>query len=134
MSDSYSLYGVARLGALPGGDCRAKQLAVGARFGVCGHLPALAVPRREASLKEVAPPRLALWGDDLVAQRRRRAHPEPLQGLRGVRNPFGLQGSPWVADDAYIVLPLLPLCILASAVSLVLRYRHSGGEQREQTK
>jgi uncharacterized membrane protein YozB (DUF420 family) len=30
--------------------------------------------------------------------------------------------------------PLLALCILASALSLVLRYRHSRGEEREQIK
>ncbi len=45
--------------------------------------------------------------------------PGPLEGLEGVRNPFGLEGVPWVTNAAYIVLPLLPLCILASAVSLV---------------
>jgi hypothetical protein len=32
------------------------------------------------------------------------------------------------------VLALLPLCMLASAVSLVLRYRRSGGEVRQQIK
>jgi hypothetical protein len=32
------------------------------------------------------------------------------------------------------MLPLLPLCILAAAVSLVLRYRRSGGEVRQQIK
>ena len=35
---------------------------------------------------------------------------------------------------SYIVLPLLPLCMLASALSLVLRYRRSGGEERQQIK
>ena len=35
---------------------------------------------------------------------------------------------------SYIVLPLLPLCILASAVSLVLRFRRSRGEVRQQIK
>ncbi|MGH3144563.1 MAG: hypothetical protein ACRDTR_02055, partial [Rubrobacter sp.] len=32
------------------------------------------------------------------------------------------------------VFPLLPLCILGSALSVVLRYRRSGGEEREQIK
>jgi hypothetical protein len=49
-----------------------------------------------------------------------------------VHNPFGLEGYPWVNDAFLVVMPLLPLCILASAVSLVLRYRRSGGEVRQQ--
>jgi len=34
----------------------------------------------------------------------------------------------------FVVLPLLPLCMLASALSLVLRYRRAGGEVRQQIK
>src|SRR5215204_5154215 len=60
--------------------------------------------------------------------------PEPLENLGGIRNPFGLEGHPWVTTGAYVVLPLLPLCILASALSLVMRYRRSGGQEREQIK
>jgi hypothetical protein len=60
--------------------------------------------------------------------------PGPLEGYPGVRNPFGLEGQPWVSVAASVVLPLLPLCMLASALSLVWRYRHAGGEVREQIK
>ena len=60
--------------------------------------------------------------------------PGPLENQGGVRNPFGLEELPWLADAAWVILPLLPLCILASAVSLVLRYRRSRGEVREQIK
>ena len=60
--------------------------------------------------------------------------PGPLEGHPGVRNPVGLEAAPWLADAAMVILPLLPMCMLASAVSLVLRYRRSGGEQREQIK
>ena len=60
--------------------------------------------------------------------------PGPLQELRGARNPFGLENHPWVEGLGLIVLPLLPLCMVASAVSLVLRFRRSTGVVREQIK
>jgi hypothetical protein len=60
--------------------------------------------------------------------------PGPMDGLPGIRNPFGLEGYPWVADATLSLTLLLPLCILASAVSLVLRFLRSGGEEREQIK
>jgi hypothetical protein len=57
-----------------------------------------------------------------------------LDNLVGVRNPFGIEGAHWLTVGAYAVLPLLPLCMLASALSLVLRYRHSSEEERQQIK
>lgn len=60
--------------------------------------------------------------------------PGQLANLAGVRKPFGLEGADWLATGAYVLLPLLPLCMLASALSLVLRYRRSGGEERQQIK
>jgi MFS family permease len=60
--------------------------------------------------------------------------PGPLDNLGGVRNPFGIEGADWLTVAAYALLPLLPLCMLASALSLVLRYRRSGGEERQQIK
>jgi hypothetical protein len=60
--------------------------------------------------------------------------PGPLTDLEGVRNPFGLEGAPWLVDAEIVLLLLFVACILASAVSLILRYRHSGGEVQEQIK
>ncbi len=60
--------------------------------------------------------------------------PGPMPDLGGVRNPFGLEGHPWMSGVRDAVSLLLSLCMLASASSLVLRYRRSGGEVREQIK
>ena len=60
--------------------------------------------------------------------------PEPLEHLGGVRNPLGLEEPQWVTAAPYVVLPLLPLCMLASVLSVVLRYRRSRGEERQQIK
>jgi signal transduction histidine kinase len=60
--------------------------------------------------------------------------PGPIADLGGVRNPFGLEGQPWVADAANAILVLFLVCILASASSLILRYRRSAGEVRQQIK
>src|SRR5215210_5930139 len=60
--------------------------------------------------------------------------PGPLEGHPGVRNPFGLEGYPWLPFVGVFVVLLLPIFILASAASLVVRYRRSGEEVREQIK
>jgi hypothetical protein len=60
--------------------------------------------------------------------------PEPLPELGGIQNPFGLYGYPEVAYAMFNVLVLLPLCILASAASLIVRFRRSGSEVRQQIK
>ena len=60
--------------------------------------------------------------------------PEPLPDLGGIQNPSGLYGYPEVAYALFNVLLLLPLCILASAASLIVRFRRSGSEVRQQIK
>ena len=59
--------------------------------------------------------------------------PGPLQDLGGIQNPIGLL-RPWMMPAFWVSLPLLPLCMLASALSLVMRYRHSRGDERQQIK
>ena len=60
--------------------------------------------------------------------------PGPLEGHEGVQNPFGLEWLAWVENVGMFIIFMLPLCILASAFSLILRYRRSGGAVREQIK
>ena len=60
--------------------------------------------------------------------------PGPLSELRNVRNPFGLEGHPWLADAIGLIGLLFPICLLASASSLIVRYLRSGEEVREQIK
>jgi hypothetical protein len=60
--------------------------------------------------------------------------PGPLQNLGGIGNPFGFLAFSWLKIAPYILVPLFLLCILASVLSLVLRYRRSRGEERQQIK
>ena len=60
--------------------------------------------------------------------------PGPLPYRGGVRNPLGIEGHPWVQVVAVICILLLPLCIIASALSLISRYRRSNSEVRQQIK
>jgi hypothetical protein len=60
--------------------------------------------------------------------------PGNLEGHPGVRNPFGLDQYPWLVGVSVFGVLLLPLCILVSAASLVVRFRRSGPEVREQIK
>jgi hypothetical protein len=60
--------------------------------------------------------------------------PGHLDGHPGVRNPFGLEDYPIVTQALTGTIVLLPICILASAASLFVRYRHSGREVRQQIK
>ena len=46
--------------------------------------------------------------------------PGPIPEVRDVRNPFGLEGQPWLADANDVIGLLFPLCLLASASTLVI--------------
>jgi hypothetical protein len=60
--------------------------------------------------------------------------PGPLGEHPGYSNPLGQEWLSQFVDVGEFVVLLLPLCILASALSLIFRYRRSGGEAREQIK
>ena len=137
ISDSYSVYGVARPGSVP------FPVAIGTlgnqwlwvpTVGLLGIYLLLLFPDGRLPSRRWRP---LAWLSGAVIVLLSVAEgfaPGPLENQGGVRNPFGLEELPWLADATFVVLPLLPLCILASAVSLVLRYRRSEGDVRQQIK
>jgi hypothetical protein len=60
--------------------------------------------------------------------------PGPLPSYPEVSNPLGLEGHSVAVQALLGATVLLPICILASAFSLVWSYRHSGREVRLQIK
>jgi hypothetical protein len=137
VTESYSTYGVARPGSVP------YPVAIGTlgnqwlwvpTTGLLGIYLILLFPDGKLPSRRW---RLLAWISGVVIVLQSAAEglaPGPLENQGGVRNPFGIEALPWLANAALILLPLLPLCILVSAVSMVLRFRRSRGEVRQQIK
>jgi hypothetical protein len=137
VTDSYSIYGTASPGSVP------FSVAVGTignqwlwvpTVGLLGIFLILLFPDGKLPSKRWRP---LVWLSGVMIvllSITEGLAPGPLENQGGVRNPFGLEELPWLVTVSYIVLPLLPLCILASAVSMVLRFRRSRGEVRQQIK
>ena len=135
MLDSYSVYGLARPGSLPfplGAAAINNWLWVPS-VGLLATYVFLLFPNGRLPSRRWRP--LAWLSGVVIASVSVGValSPGPLQGLGGVQNPFELL-KPWMMPVFWAVLPLLPVCILASAVSLVFRYRRSRGEERQQLK
>ena len=137
MTDYYSIYGVARPDSIP------FPVAVGTignqwlwvpTVGLLGIYLILLFPDGKLPSKRWRP--LAWFSGVMIVvlSITERLAPGPLENQGGVRNPFGLEAFPWLEGLQWIILPLLPLCILASAVSMVSRFRRSRGEVRQQIK
>ena len=137
VTDSYSIYGTASPGSVP------FPVAVGtignhwlwvSTVGLLGIFLILLFPDGKFPSKRWRP--LAWLSGVMIVllSITEGLAPGPLENQGGVRNPFGLEELPWLVTVSYIALLLLPLCILASAVSMVLRFRRSRGEVRQQIK
>jgi hypothetical protein len=51
-----------------------------------------------------------------------------------VKNPLGIEGAAGIFQALANTLPIAALCLVAAAASLVVRYRRSRGDEREQIK
>jgi hypothetical protein len=135
--ESYSRYGVAKPGSVPFPvtiGALANTLLWVPTVGLLGIYTILLFPDGKLPSRRWRP--LALFSGVVIVllSVTETLAPGRLENQGGVRNPFGLEALPWLGGVTNLVIPLLPLCILASAVSLVLRYRRSRGEVREQIK
>jgi hypothetical protein len=136
MTDYYGIYGVAQPGSVP------FPLAVAAlnewlwvpAVGMFGTYLLLLFPDGRLPSRRWRPLAWLSGAVILLLSATLALAPGSLENFGEGRNPFGLEGHPWLADAALAILPLFPLCIFASAVSLIMRYRRSGGETRQQIK
>src|SRR5215216_3510599 len=136
MSDNYGVYGVAKPGSVP------LPVVVAAinnwlwvpAVGLLGTYLLLLFPDGRLPSRRWRPLAWLSGAVLVLASVGVMLSPGPLEHLGRVRNPFGLEGQHWMTSAGYVVLPLLPLCMLASALSLVLRFRRSRGEERQQIK
>jgi hypothetical protein len=135
LMDDYSLYGVASPGSVP--------FAVGVAWvnnwlwvpgvGLLGTYVFLLFPDGKLPSERWRPLAWLSGAVILTVSIGVGLGPGSLQNLGGVQNPFGIL-RPWMMVPFWAILPLLPLCMVGSALSLVLRYRRSRGEQRQQIK
>jgi hypothetical protein len=135
--ESYSRYGVDRPGSVPYPvtiGALANTLLWVPTVGLLGIYTILLFPDGKLPSRRWRP--LALFSGVVIGLLgvAGMLAPGPLENQGGVRNPFGIEALPWLVGVANIITPLLPLCILAAAVSMVLRFRRSRGEVREQIK
>jgi len=136
MSDNYGVYGVAKPGSVPFpvGIAGINNWLWVPAVGLLGTYLLLLFPDGRLPSRRWRPLAWLSGAVLVLASVGVMLSPGPLEHLGRVRNPFGLEGQHWMTSAGYVVLPLLPLCMLASALSLVLRFRRSRGEERQQIK
>jgi hypothetical protein len=136
MTDYYGLYGVARPGSVPFpvGVAAVNNFMWVPAVGLLGTYVFLLFPDGRLPSRRWRPLAWLSGTVIVLVSISVGLTPGGLQNLGGMRNPYGLEGYPWLEVLGWIVLPLLPLCMLASVISLVMRYRRSRGEERQQIK
>src|SRR5919106_358900 len=136
MTDYYGLYGVARPGSVPFpvGVAAVNNFMWVPAVGLLGTYVFLLFPDGRLPSRSWRPLAWLSGTVIVLVSILVGLTPGGLQNLGGIRNPYALEGYPWLETVAYTFLPLLPLCMLASVISLVMRYRRSRGEERQQIK
>src|ERR671921_1600588 len=136
MTDYYGLYGVARSGSVPFpvGVAAVNNFMWVPAVGLLGTYVFLLFPDGRLPSSRWRPLAWLSGTVIVLVSILVGLTPGGLQNLGGIRNPYALEGYPWLETVAYTFLPLLPLCMLASVISLVMRYRRSRGEERQQIK
>jgi hypothetical protein len=135
MGDPMTAYSLARTGSLPGPVMldALTQFTWAPPLGLLGTFMVMLFPdgrlpsRRWRPLAWVSGAAILLVSVALDLEPGRLPH-------RGVPNPLAIEGQPWIPAVEIACILLLALCILASAVSLIWRYRHSSREVRQQIK
>jgi hypothetical protein len=120
MLDYYSVYGVAQPNVVP-----FSVLVAGINtwlwvpsVGLLGTYLLLLLPEGMLPSRRW-PPGVALWSGTRAGECGHCSQAWINPGSRGVRNPFGLEGVPWVIVAALAADLLFALCMLASALALV---------------
>jgi hypothetical protein len=136
MTDYYGLYGVARPGSVPFpvGVAAVNNFMWVPAVGLLGTYVFLVFPDGRLPSRRWRPLAWLSGTVIVLVSILVGLTPGGLQNLGGIRNPYALEGYAWLETVTYVVLPLLPLCMLASVISLVIRYRSSRGEERQQIK
>jgi len=136
VGDQYTAYGLATTGSPPG-PVMLDALTLSAwvpPVGLLGTFMVMLFPDGKLPSRRWRPLAWFSGAAILLASVALDLEPGPLPHRGGVRNPLGIEGHPWVQSVEVACVVLLPLCILASALSLISRYRHSGKEVRQQIK
>jgi hypothetical protein len=136
LMDYYSIYGVASPGSIPFpvGVAGVNNFLWVPAVGLLGTYAIMLFPDGRLPSRRWRPLAWLSGAVIVVLSVGVAISPGPLLNLGGIRNPFELELPPWVEVALYAVLPLLPLCMLASVGSLVARYRRVVGEERQQIK
>jgi hypothetical protein len=136
MSDPLTAYSLASTGSAPG-PVMLDALTLWSwvlPLGLLGTFMVMLFPDGRLPSRKWRPLAYLSGAAILLASVALTVEPGPLPHRGGVRNPLGIEGQPWVQAVGAACVLLLALCILASAVSLIWRYRHSDREARQQIK